>query len=232
MFPLCYMFPPFSLIPRCLQKLRAEKAEGVVGGAPVAITAMDGHVIAHVGRPPTVDYEAARSPDTPVPSRTTPSFGTHKSHGMQIVRETFRKQGISAEGTDIIMASWKPGTARQYRPHISRWTQFCNRRHINPLNPTVTCVINFLTESFHRNVGYECINTARGALSSLGIVIDGCRAGNHPLVVRFMKGVFNIRPQQPRCTVTWDVAPVLDKLRSLHPLHKLSLNPFNTVTPM
>ena len=27
-FPLCYMFPPFSLIPRCLQKLRAEKAEG------------------------------------------------------------------------------------------------------------------------------------------------------------------------------------------------------------
>lgn len=28
LFPLCYMFPPFSLIPRCLQKLRAERAEG------------------------------------------------------------------------------------------------------------------------------------------------------------------------------------------------------------
>ncbi|XP_045137462.1 uncharacterized protein LOC123519890 [Portunus trituberculatus] len=28
MFPLCYMFPPFSLISRCLQKLRAEQVEG------------------------------------------------------------------------------------------------------------------------------------------------------------------------------------------------------------
>lgn len=73
------------------------------------------------------------------------------------------------------------------------------------------------------NVGYECINTARSALSSLGIVIDGCRAGNHPLVVRFMKGVFNIRPPQPRYTETWDVAPVLDTLSSWHPLNTLSL---------
>lgn len=72
-------------------------------------------------------------------------------------------------------------------------------------------------------MGYECLNTARGALSSLGIVLDGCRVGNHPLVVRFMKGVFNIRPPQPRYTVTWDVAPVLDTLSSLHPLHTLSL---------
>ena len=72
-------------------------------------------------------------------------------------------------------------------------------------------------------MGYESLNTARGALSSLGIVLDGCRVGNHPLVVRFMKGVFNIRPPQPRYTVTWDVAPVLEKLSSLHPLHTLSL---------
>ncbi|KAK3890227.1 hypothetical protein Pcinc_005762 [Petrolisthes cinctipes] len=36
-----------------------------------------------------------------------------------------------------------------------------------------------------------------GALSSLGIVVGGCRAGNHPLVNRFMKGVFNLRPSKP-----------------------------------
>ncbi|MPC27937.1 hypothetical protein E2C01_021127 [Portunus trituberculatus] len=29
---------------------------------------------------------------------------------------------------------------------------------------------------------------ARSALFSLGIVVDGCRTGDHPLVIRFMKG--------------------------------------------
>lgn len=53
--------------------------------------------------------------------------------------------------------------------------------------------------------------------------MDGCRAGNHPLVVRFMKGVFNLRPPLPRYAATWDVQPVLRQLRSMHPLHSLSL---------
>ncbi len=72
-------------------------------------------------------------------------------------------------------------------------------------------------------MGYESINTTRSALSSLGLVVDGCSAGNHPLVVRFMKGVFNLRPPLPRYTETWDVQPVLQELRAMYPLHTLTL---------
>ena len=72
-------------------------------------------------------------------------------------------------------------------------------------------------------MGYESINTARSALSSLGIVVDGCRAGNHPLVARFMKGVFNLRPPLPRYAAIWDVQPVLRQLQSMHPVQSLSL---------
>ena len=72
-------------------------------------------------------------------------------------------------------------------------------------------------------MGYDSVNTARGALPSLGIVIDGCRAENHPLICRFMKGVFHLRPPTPRYTTTWDVLPVLQQLRSMHPLRDLSL---------
>lgn len=196
---------------------------GVDDCTAVAVTALDGFVIDNVDRSPPSDHGKGQRSDTPFLNGEPPNYAPHATHGMQIVRETLREQGISTEGTDIIMASWKPGTAKQYTPHIRRWTQFCDRRNINPLSPTVDCVINFLTESFHRRVGYESLNTARGALSSLGIVLDGCRAGNHPLVIRFMKGVFNIRPPTPRYTETWDVAPVLEKLRAMHPLHSLSL---------
>ncbi len=72
-------------------------------------------------------------------------------------------------------------------------------------------------------MGYESINTTRSALSSLGLVVDGCSAGNHPLVVRFMKGVFSLRPPLPRYTETWDVQPVLQELRAMYPLHTLTL---------
>lgn len=72
-------------------------------------------------------------------------------------------------------------------------------------------------------MGYESINTAGAALSSLGIVVNGCRAGNHPLVIRFMKGVFNLRPTKPRYTETGDVNPVLHKRRTMHPLQNLSV---------
>lgn len=72
-------------------------------------------------------------------------------------------------------------------------------------------------------MGYDSINTARGALSALGIMVDGCRAGNHPLVNRFMRGVFNLRPPTPRYAMTWDVTVVLQRIRGMEPLHYLSL---------
>lgn len=72
-------------------------------------------------------------------------------------------------------------------------------------------------------MGYDSINTARGALSALGIMVDGCRAGNHPLVNRFMRGVFNLRPPTPRYAMTWDVTVVLQRIRDMEPLHSLSL---------
>ena len=38
-----------------------------------------------------------------------------------------------------------------------------------------------------------------------------------------MKGVFNLGPPRPGYTATWDVLPVLVLLKSMYPLHSLSL---------
>lgn len=140
--------------------------------ASVAVTALDGHVTEHVGRSSLPTYEGHS--DIPFLNGKPLNNTTHKTYAMQIVRETLKEYGISTEGTAIIMASWKPGTAKQYSPHISRWTQICDRRHFNPLNPTVDIIMNFFTETFHMKVGYECVSMARGALASLGIVADSC----------------------------------------------------------
>lgn len=64
---------------------------------------------------------------------------------------------------------------------------------------------------------------ARGAISALGIVVEGCRADSHPLVSRFLEGDFNLRPTKPRHAETWDVKPVSQKIRHVDPLHSLSV---------
>lgn len=80
-----------------------------------------------------------------------------------------------------------------------------------------------MSQLFDDNIGYSAINTARSALSAMGIVCDGFSIGSHPLVVRFMKGVYNLRPVQSRYSKTWDISCVLKYLRKLSPVSKLSL---------
>lgn len=84
-------------------------------------------------------------------------------------------------------------------------------------------ILDFLTELFETGIGYSALNTARSALSAVGIVIDGFSVGAHPVIIRYMKGVYNQRPSLPRYTETWDVAIVLTYLQTLSPVKGLSL---------
>lgn len=72
---------------------------------------------------------------------------------------------------------------------------------------------------FDAGIGYSGINTARSAVSQLAVT----GLGAHPLVVRFMKGVFQMRPSKPRYVSTWDVSIVLRFLSTLSPVRFLSL---------
>ena len=39
--------------------------------------------------------------------------------------------------------------------------------------------------------------------------IDGVPVGQHPVIIRFMKGIFNIKPALPKYNFTWDVGIVI-----------------------
>lgn len=78
-------------------------------------------------------------------------------------------------------------------------------------------VLTFLTELFENNCGYSAINTAKSAISNVVILTDSehITVGNHPLVKRFMKGVYNQKPSLPRYKTVWDVSEVLDCLQKI-----------------
>ena len=121
-----------------------------------------------------------------------------------------QEQDIPSEIADIIVQSWRPGTSRKY-DYISKWVQFCSERNFSPYEATINQVLLFLYDLFQSGVGYSVMNTARSSLSTF-INIDGEPVGQHPVITRFMKGVFNIKPALPKYNFTWDVGVVITYL--------------------
>jgi hypothetical protein len=76
-------------------------------------------------------------------------------------------QGISSKAADIIVASWRPSTKKQYSVYIKKWIQFCRERQISSISPPLSQVLDFLTGLFDKEYSYSVINVARSALSLL-----------------------------------------------------------------
>ena len=94
------------------------------------------------------------------------------------------------------MASWRENTQRQYKVYIAKWIRFCCERQYNPVRPNVKQILDFLTKCIV-NLRYSAVKTCRPALSTF-ISIDFLPIGSHPLVTRFMKGVFSLKPSLPK----------------------------------
>ena len=154
--------------------------------------------------------------ETAVPSEQSrndsPSVSKTGAADVPLVWRSLESQGISTAASRIIMQSWRSGTTTQYQTYYKKWESFCCQRKINPLQATLQDGINFLRDLFATGVGYSCINTARSALSSIIVLPECAHFGSHPLVTRFVKGVFETRPSLPRYKEIWDVNSVLKVL--------------------
>ena len=170
----------------------------------------------------SVDSSAGNSIPTAFEGETSTTQETN-SNSVSLIRENLEMRKISRKASDIIMASWRPGTKQQYSSYIRKWISFTNKRKISAIQVPVDQVLEFMTELYGLGLGYSALNTARSSLSALGISCDGFVIGKHPLVIRFLKGMFNLRPSKPRYSKIWDVSCVLNVLRKLSPCKYLSL---------
>ena len=103
-------------------------------------------------------------------------------------------EGLSSGVSEVLNALWRPGTKGVYNRTVQRWLEYCRRWSYHSQHPTVSEVLDFLHALFAQGLGYSAINSRHSALSSIlqGPGVE--RIGEHNLVSRFMKGVFNLRP--------------------------------------
>ena len=122
------------------------------------------------------------------------------------------------------MASWRDGSKLQYQTYIDKWSKFCGTSNCEFFNPPIAKIIEFLTELFQLGLSYSTINSARSALSSLCQTTNHTIPfGQHPLVKRFMKGIFELRSTFPKYKSIWDVNIVFSYLRKQPAIQELTL---------
>ncbi|KAI9550668.1 hypothetical protein GHT06_013482 [Daphnia sinensis] len=122
---------------------------------------------------------------------------------LEAVRRQYLMRGFSATVIDLLMAGNRPNTHSTYECAWRKWMDWCLGRRSNPLS-------NDLREA--------------SMLSSTLDPVDGLRIGEHPVVVKLLKGCFNQNPPRPKYSVTWDPSQVINFISSLGENDSLSLS--------
>jgi hypothetical protein len=135
------------------------------------------------------------------------------------LKNNLSDKGFSEDSIDIISASWRESTIKQYQYAWKLWSNWCISHSIDPINSSVQDLLNFLSVQFKLVKSYSILNTYRSSFSSIHCNVDNVPVGQH----RFFKGLANLKPSLPRYSVTWDVDKVFSFLESLWKLEDLSL---------
>ncbi|XP_044597491.1 uncharacterized protein LOC123274057 [Cotesia glomerata] len=139
--------------------------------------------------------------------------------GRQVIREAFTRKNLPEASIEILSASLAESTIKQYNSALKDWWTFSKKKGHDPFCIEANSVLEFLSEKFRDGAAYGTLNTARSAIS----LISTQDITNNPIISRFFKGIFKLRPIKPKYDSTWDTEPVITKAADLYPLEKLTL---------
>ena len=185
------------------------------GGAPVALTGM---VSNNDGMPSGLSPDStqacgpAKKPIQPTPSSDNSRLT--KASRLQSIRQQHTATGVSEKASELLLAGWSAGTNAAYQSGWARWNRWCGEREVDPVSCSIQPFLDFLADLYHeQGLQYRSINLIRSAVSMTHKNIEAAPIGQHPLVSRLMRGIYNSRPPKPQYCNTWDVAAVLSWIK-------------------
>ena len=168
------------------------------------------------GRVPIIASNTKQTPNRPFQQSASSNSEQPTAVGrLESVRKTHIAEGISKQASELILSSWSKGTNTAYQSGWTKWASWCAERKVDPISSDVQHFIDFLAELYEQGLQHRSINTIRSAVSMTHKSVEGLPVGQHPLVTRLLKGVYNQRPPMPRYTSTWDVDVVTKHIVSM-----------------
>lgn len=153
-----------------------------------------------------------------------------KSRGVQLdclasLNRNFKEKGFSKQARQLLTASWRKGTQKDYTSKFKKFCSWCHTRQIDPNSASLIQVADFLSGLFNSGLQHRTIAGYRSMLSSVLSPINNVPVGQHPHIIRLLKGVFNSRPPKVKLLPEWDLQLVLNMLQNkpFEPLSQASL---------
>lgn len=128
-------------------------------------------------------------------------------------------RGVPESATSLMLSSLSEGTLKQYDSVYRKWWTYCKEKGQNLYQFKLASFLDFLEKQVRNSLSYSSLNIYRSALN----LIAPPNAADANLIKRFLKGIYNIRPPQPKYNSTWDPQIVLNHLKKMHPLESLNL---------
>ena len=192
--------------------------------SPLEITSVVPSHLVNVGGDTTTTTKPQENINRPTREKSSHgATGSSSVSRLDCVRSSLQDRGLSENAIKLICASWRSSTEASYSSCWRVWVNWCSKQGVNPINTSVERIIEFLSVQFNQGKQYSTLNSYRSSISVTHMPVDGIQFGKHPLISRLMKGVFHLRPPQPRYAGQWDVSKVLQFLEEKGNTESLSM---------
>ena len=204
-----YAFPPFSLVAKSISKIIQVKASGImVIPRFYPYLFPDNDVVAR-GLPYHSPAEESHVDTTAPREQVTSTVPQTPASSHMFIRKTMGNRDLQEEVMGIICLSWRDKTTPQYELVLRQWKNYCSQKGVDPLFTDVKNVLDFFHGMYKRGCRYSGICAARSALSSAVTIPGYKRMSNHPLISRYVRGIYNKHPPLPKCVIIWDMNKLL-----------------------
>ena len=95
-----------------------------------------------------------------------------------------------------------------------RWKEYCTEKNIVYDGPTVEQFLSFFTKLFNQGVSHSVLISAKSPVAHI-LKMKYLHISQHPSVIKYFKGSFNLRPPLPKISFVWDVQIMFEYFRSL-----------------
>ena len=118
--------------------------------------------------------------------------------------------GFPQDVRNLLSASWRASTQKDYSGKFKQFSSWCRGKQIDTYSASLTGCAEFLSFLFHKGLQYRTIAGYRSMLSSVLQPANNISVGQHPHIVRLIKGIFNSRPPTTKLLPEWELPLVLD----------------------
>ena len=220
-----YAFPPFNLIPRTLMKVRDDNATLLLV-APICQAQHWWPLLLQlaISLPVRLPLSQTLLENPSNLAATHPMYPRLRLAVWVISNNAAQQKAFRVQLPDCCLPPHDSRQTKPMTPHgESGVAGVIQGMQIDTISANIRDILVFLSDQFDNKLQYRTINVLRSAISSVHPWIDGKPVGQHPLVIRLMKGIANERPSKPRYSSTWDVSRVTSYLSSLGDNDKLCL---------